>query len=151
MVRHPQYIGLFIALFGEGVVHWPTVFSIALFPVIVIAYVFLARSEERKMLRQFGEVYRTYQQRVPAFIPRWGQWGKVINMQNASTERNMPMKESKVLTKDPVCQMTVDVATALHSERDGKTFYFCSEGCRTKFMSTAKGAEPVNKAGGCCG
>lgn len=26
LVRHPQYTGLFIALFGEGIVHWPTVF-----------------------------------------------------------------------------------------------------------------------------
>ena len=35
-VRHPQYTGLFVGLFGEGVVHWPTVFSVALFPVIVL-------------------------------------------------------------------------------------------------------------------
>jgi protein-S-isoprenylcysteine O-methyltransferase Ste14 len=85
LVRHPQYTGLFIALFGEGVVHWPTVFSIALFPVIIIAYVFLARSEEHKMLEKFGEEYRTYEKRVPAFIPRWGQWRKVMTMQSAST------------------------------------------------------------------
>lgn len=48
------------ALFGEGIVHWPTIFSIALFPVIVLAYVLLARSEERKMPEQFGEEYRAY-------------------------------------------------------------------------------------------
>lgn len=35
LVRHPQYTGLFIGLFGEGVVHWPTLFSVGLFPVIV--------------------------------------------------------------------------------------------------------------------
>ncbi len=29
------------------------------------------------------------------------------------------------MTKDPICSMTVDEATALHVERDGKTFYFC--------------------------
>jgi protein-S-isoprenylcysteine O-methyltransferase Ste14 len=80
LVRHPQYTGLFIALFGEGIVHWPTVFSVALFPIIVIAYVFLARSEERKMLEKFGEEYRTYEKRVPAFIPHWGQWRMVRNV-----------------------------------------------------------------------
>jgi protein-S-isoprenylcysteine O-methyltransferase Ste14 len=95
LVRHPQYTGLFIALFGEGVVHWPTVFSIALFPVIIIAYVFLARSEERKMLEKFGEEYRTYEKRVPAFIPHWGQWRKAISMQSASTEVNLHVKKSK--------------------------------------------------------
>ena len=26
-VRHPQYTGLFLALFGEGVIHWPTICS----------------------------------------------------------------------------------------------------------------------------
>lgn len=74
LVRHPQYTGLFIALFGEGIVHWPTIFSVVLFPVIVLVYALLARSEERKMVAQFGEAYRTYQRRVPMFIPRWGKW-----------------------------------------------------------------------------
>ncbi|MFV1979894.1 MAG: isoprenylcysteine carboxylmethyltransferase family protein, partial [Rhodothermia bacterium] len=32
LVRHPQYTGLFIGLFGEGVVHWPTIFSVGVFP-----------------------------------------------------------------------------------------------------------------------
>ena len=73
-VRHPQYTGLFIALFGEGVVHWPTLFSVGLFPVIVLAFTWLARKEERAMLDQFGENYRTYQHQVPMFVPRWGQW-----------------------------------------------------------------------------
>ena len=35
---------------------------------------------------------------------------------------------------DPVCGMKVDPSTALHkAEHEGKTFYFCSEGCHTKF------------------
>ena len=55
-------------------------------------------------------------------------------------ERNMTMEESKSVTKDPICGMTVDEATALHAERDGKTFYFCSDHCRQKFLSTPAGA-----------
>lgn len=78
LVRHPQYTGLFIGLFGEGVVHWPTLFSVGLFPVIVLAYVLLARREENKMLQQFGEEYRAYQRRVPGFLPRPGQWRQLI-------------------------------------------------------------------------
>ncbi len=39
------------------------------------------------------------------------------------------------MTKDPVCGMTVDEAKAIHAERDGKTFYFCSEHCRKKFLT----------------
>jgi len=74
LVRHPQYTGLFIALFGEGVVHWPTIFSVALFPIIVAAYYLLARSEERDVEKEYGDEYRAYRKRVPMFIPRWGHW-----------------------------------------------------------------------------
>ncbi|RYE07344.1 MAG: heavy metal translocating P-type ATPase [Hyphomicrobiales bacterium] len=34
---------------------------------------------------------------------------------------------------DPVCGMSVNPATALSAEHGGKTYYFCCEGCRTKF------------------
>jgi xanthine dehydrogenase accessory factor len=35
---------------------------------------------------------------------------------------------------DPICGMTVDVATARYtSERDGQTYYFCCAGCKTTF------------------
>lgn len=77
-VRHPQYTGLFVALFGEGVVHWPTLFSVGLFPFIVLAYYMLARKEERQMLEQFGEDYRAYQHRVPMFFPVKGRWRRFI-------------------------------------------------------------------------
>lgn len=69
-MRHPQYTGLFLILFGEGVVHWPTIVSVAAFPIIVASYTMLARKEERQMLAQFGQAYREYQRRVPMFIPR---------------------------------------------------------------------------------
>ena len=63
----------------------------------------------------------------------------------------MTMKESKAVTKDPICGMTVDEATALHAEHEGKTFYFCSDHCRNKFLSTPSGAKPEDTSGGCCG
>jgi Cu+-exporting ATPase len=47
---------------------------------------------------------------------------------------------------DPICGMTVDERTAkLTAERDGKTFYFCSRGCREKFLAgaTAAKSEPM--------
>ncbi|CCA93153.1 isoprenylcysteine carboxylmethyltransferase family protein [Novosphingobium sp. PP1Y] len=77
-VRHPQYSGLFIGLFGEGVVHWPTVFSIVLFPIIVITYTLLSLREEQRMLDQFGEQYRVYRARVPMFFPGRRQWRQFI-------------------------------------------------------------------------
>lgn len=61
------------------------------------------------------------------------------------------MKESKYVTKDPICGMSVDETTALHAERDGKTFFFCSDHCRKKFLSAPAGTKPEDKPGGCCG
>src|ERR1039457_3457240 len=37
---------------------------------------------------------------------------------------------------DPICGMTVDETSALRAERVGETFYFCSDHCRQKFLST---------------
>lgn len=77
-VRHPQYLGLFLGLFGEGVVHWPTLFSVALLPVIVVAYYFLARKEERAVQERFGDAYEAYARRTPMFLPRWGSWRGLV-------------------------------------------------------------------------
>jgi len=57
----------------------------------------------------------------------------------------MTMKNTTSTTKDPICGMTVDRATALHAERDGKTFSFCSDQCRTKFLSTPAATSPTDK------
>jgi protein-S-isoprenylcysteine O-methyltransferase Ste14 len=69
-IRHPQYAGIFLAIFGQ-LVHWPTILTLALAPVIVLAYVRLARREEARLVEQFGDAYRAYQQCVPMFVPRW--------------------------------------------------------------------------------
>ena len=34
------------------------------------------------------------------------------------------MNTSKTKSIDPICGMAVDTTAALHTERDGKTFYF---------------------------
>ena len=68
-----------------------------------------------------------------------------------ATWKEKIMKDSKSVTKDPICGMTVDEATALHADRDGKTFYFCSDHCRETFMSTPAGTKLEGKSGSCCG
>ena len=37
------------------------------------------------------------------------------------------------MAKDPVCGMSVDEQKALSATYDGKTYYFCSSGCKTSF------------------
>ena len=70
-VRHPQYIAFIVILFGF-LLQWPTLLTLAMFPVLAYMYVHLARAEERDALAEFGEAYRTYMRQVPAFIPRFG-------------------------------------------------------------------------------
>ncbi|WP_246047278.1 methyltransferase family protein [Colwellia ponticola] len=74
LARHPQYTGLFIALFGEGVIHWPTLFSVGLFPVIIFIYYRLALREEKTVIAEFGQEYTEYKAKTPMFIPMKTQW-----------------------------------------------------------------------------
>ncbi len=68
-VRHPQYVGFIMVMFGF-LLQWPTILTLAMFPVLVFMYVKLARTEEREALSAFGDAYRNYMARVPAFVPR---------------------------------------------------------------------------------
>ena len=55
--------------------------------------------------------------------------------------RHAPMADKEIarpmrdLAKDPVCGMVIDKATALKSERGGRTYYFCSANCLRTFES----------------
>lgn len=71
IVRHPQYVGIILALFGEGIVHWPTILSVILFPIITVAYIMLAKKEDKELLKKFGTAYQQYAKVTPAFIPHW--------------------------------------------------------------------------------
>jgi methanethiol S-methyltransferase len=51
-------------------VQWPTLVTLAMYPVLVFMYARLAKREEAEMLEQFGDAYRSYKERVPAFFPR---------------------------------------------------------------------------------
>jgi Cu+-exporting ATPase len=44
------------------------------------------------------------------------------------------------MATDPICGMTVDESSPLRAQRDGKTFYFCSEHCRKTFIGQAQPA-----------
>lgn len=41
--------------------------------------------------------------------------------------------QPEALKKDPVCGTFVAPSTALQKDRNGQTFYFCSQECREKF------------------
>jgi methanethiol S-methyltransferase len=68
-VRHPQYAG-FVAIMLGFLLQWPTILTLAMFPVLVVMYARLAILEERDMRAQFGNTYKAYAERTPRFVPR---------------------------------------------------------------------------------
>lgn len=67
-VRHPQYVGFILVMFGF-LLQWPTVLTLAMFPVLVWMYVRLARQEEREVRTEFGQAYERYAAKTPAWFP----------------------------------------------------------------------------------
>ena len=79
-VRHPQYVGFILVMFGF-LLQWPTLLTLAMFPVLVAMYVRLARHEEREARAEFGEDYNRYAAKTPAWLPRLGGAGKASSPQ----------------------------------------------------------------------
>jgi protein-S-isoprenylcysteine O-methyltransferase Ste14 len=69
-IRHPQYSG-FVLIMTGFLVQWPTLVTLAMYPVLVFMYARLAKREESEMLARFGDEYRRYRNAVPAFIPKF--------------------------------------------------------------------------------
>lgn len=77
VVRHPQYIG-FVAIMAGFLLQWPTLLTLAMFPVLVVMYVRLAISEERDSEAAFGEAWQRYAAITPRFIPRRAKHEKSV-------------------------------------------------------------------------
>ena len=68
-IRHPQYAG-FVLIMTGFLLQWPTLLTLAMYPILILVYARLATAEERDSLSRFGEDYRRYMEQVPRFIPR---------------------------------------------------------------------------------
>ena len=67
-IRHPQYVGFVLILTGF-LVQWPTILTLAMYPVLVWMYLRLSRSEEAEARARFGAEYEAWARRVPAYLP----------------------------------------------------------------------------------
>ena len=66
-VRHPMQLGMVLLVFGTPVL---TVGHL-IFAALMTLYIFIGLwFEERSLVREFGNKYRTYRQHVPMLIPR---------------------------------------------------------------------------------
>ena len=71
VIRHPQYVAFIVIMLGF-LLQWPTILTLAMFPILVVMYVRLAHYEERQAVAEFGEQYVAYAARTPGFFPRLG-------------------------------------------------------------------------------
>jgi protein-S-isoprenylcysteine O-methyltransferase Ste14 len=69
-MRHPQYLA-FVTILFAFLLQWPTLLTLAMFPVLVVMYARLAKREETEMEARFGEEYTRYAAKTPAFLPGW--------------------------------------------------------------------------------
>jgi methanethiol S-methyltransferase len=70
-VRHPLYAGAFLILWGAALT--PLGLATAVWGSL---YLLVGTwCEERRLLRRYGEAYRAYRARVPAFLPWKGRVG----------------------------------------------------------------------------
>lgn len=67
-IRHPQYTGIFLFTLG-WILHWPSIVTLILWPILMLAYIWLARQEEKQAITEFGEEYLEYMKRTKRFVP----------------------------------------------------------------------------------
>jgi len=85
-VRHPQYTGLLLLIAGF-LVQWPTLITLLMAPVLIYAYVRLARQEESVMHDRFRTSYARYAEATPAFFPPAKDWARFLSTPVSGNEQ----------------------------------------------------------------
>lgn len=70
-MRHPQYAAFVVIMIGF-LVQWPTLITLVLFPILVRAYMRLAKREEAEAAAAFGDEWSRYALATPRWLPRRG-------------------------------------------------------------------------------
>jgi protein-S-isoprenylcysteine O-methyltransferase Ste14 len=68
-VRHPQYVGFALVMMGF-LLQWPTLLTLAMYPLLLYRYTRVARREEAELSVRFGAAFDRYAASVPPFLPK---------------------------------------------------------------------------------
>lgn len=69
-IRHPQYLGSILSHIGITFLV-SGFYSLLITPLVIVINWLLCWKEEKELVREFGEAYIQYKQRVPMLIPRF--------------------------------------------------------------------------------
>lgn len=70
VVRHPQYLGIILATLGLTFFEMEVrLISLIAWIMLIFAYVWLARREESKLQKKYGEEFLAYKRRTPFILP----------------------------------------------------------------------------------
>ena len=69
-IRHPQYVAFVLILLGF-LLQWPTLLTLAMFPILLVMYARLAITEEAEMRQRFGAEFEACASHTPRFLPSW--------------------------------------------------------------------------------
>lgn len=86
-VRHPQYLA-FITIMTGFLLQWPTLITLAMFPILVVVYVRLAHREEREVARELGHVWTAYAANTARWFPRLGRQRRTSDAGDAASSPN---------------------------------------------------------------
>ena len=145
-VRNPMHSGVFIALYGEGLLTGSVPILIFATAAFVFHWFYIPLMEERWLKEKFGEEYLVYKRNVPAWIPRLKPWKMALSdlrisyrSANEATAREfvswkyeppydiynlLPEEEEKMV------QYNIDPANNVNAmfDQDDKLVGYCSYG-----------------------
>ena len=81
--RHPQYVAFILIMFGF-LLQWPTIPTLAMFPILVVVYVKLAKREEAQAIAEFGSEYHRYMESTPSWIQNFNKSVEGKNHENVN-------------------------------------------------------------------
>jgi protein-S-isoprenylcysteine O-methyltransferase Ste14 len=73
-VRNPMISGVLFISLGEGILFGSTAVLGCFGVFLVLNLIYIPISEERGLIKRFGDEYVTYMRNVPRWIPRWKAW-----------------------------------------------------------------------------
>ncbi len=69
VVRHPQYVGGLLAHIGISFL-LSAVYSLLFTPLMIAIIYLISRKEEEELVKEFGQEYQDYKEKVPMLAPR---------------------------------------------------------------------------------